>query len=446
MTSHSAVAGGALGAAKHYFPALSDNKLARFAAIITLYFLQGVPVGISTVAVPAWLAANGKTPVEIGVFVGIALLPWSLKPLNGILMDRFAYKPMGRRRGWILGAHGLLFGTLLTMALLNPAPAQITLLAGLCFTLNIAATFNDVAVDGMAVDIVPDQERTVLNSCMFAAQVSGISAASLVGGQVLVSGGLMAMGLIFAASIPVASALVVIFRERPGEKMLPWCPGKASPECIARQKDALLPILRGMIRATAKPTTLVFLIGLATLMATKGFKDAVAPTLFVQQLGWTSSEYSNFFAMLTLIAAGVGLVVPTLLVRAIGLRAGLMLCAMLLALLALIGGLATLGDAAGNVLQTVTILQYCVLIVAQIVSIVWAMRICDPSLAASLFAMFMAIPNFGASLWAGWSGPVVEVSGYSGAYFAVASLSVLTALLFFAARVGDERLVVAQAE
>lgn len=85
-------------------PALAENRLARCAAIIALYFLPGIPVGISTVAVPSWLAANGASPLQVGAFVGTALLPWSLKPFAGILMDRFAYKPMGRRRAWILGS------------------------------------------------------------------------------------------------------------------------------------------------------------------------------------------------------------------------------------------------------------------------------------------------------------------------------------------------------
>ncbi|PKP95251.1 MAG: hypothetical protein CVT75_02690 [Alphaproteobacteria bacterium HGW-Alphaproteobacteria-14] len=79
-------------------PALSEHKVARFAAIIVLYFLQGVPLGLTLVALPGWLAESGATPVQVGGFVGIAMLPWSTKLLNGLVMDRFTFKPMGRRR------------------------------------------------------------------------------------------------------------------------------------------------------------------------------------------------------------------------------------------------------------------------------------------------------------------------------------------------------------
>lgn len=81
-------------------PALSENRIARFAAIMGLYFMRGVPLGLSTVAIPAWLAASCASLLQVGAFVGTAIFPWSLKPLNGILMDRVAFKPMGRRRAW----------------------------------------------------------------------------------------------------------------------------------------------------------------------------------------------------------------------------------------------------------------------------------------------------------------------------------------------------------
>ena len=116
-------------------PALTTSKPARFAVIMALYFLQGVPFGLTTVALTAWLAAQGATPVEIGAFVAFAVLPWSAKLFNGLLMDRFTFKPMGRRRSWILAAQGMMIATLLAMAVLAPTANDIALLSGLCFVL-----------------------------------------------------------------------------------------------------------------------------------------------------------------------------------------------------------------------------------------------------------------------------------------------------------------------
>ncbi len=199
-------------------PALSDSRTARFAAIMVLYFLQGVPLGISTIAIPAWLAASGATPLQVGAFVGTAILPWSLKPLNGLLMDRYSYKPMGRRRGWILGAQALMLAALVTMMVQNPGVSDLAILTALAFTLNLAATLNDVAIDGLAIDIVPDEERTAVNSCMFASQVAGVAATSFIAAALLGDSGIATLALALAGIVAAASLFVSLFRERPGER------------------------------------------------------------------------------------------------------------------------------------------------------------------------------------------------------------------------------------
>ncbi|NJO55746.1 MAG: MFS transporter [Rhodospirillales bacterium] len=422
-------------------PALSDHRVARFAAIMVLYFLQGIPWGLATVAIPAWLAMNGATPVAVGVFVATAVLPWSLKPLNGVLMDRFTYKPMGRRRAWILGAQALMLCSLLTLALLQPGPAEISLLAALCFTLNFSATLNDVAIDGMAVDIVPDDERTAVNSCMFASQAAGVAATGAIAGLVMSVGGLQALALVLAVLVAAASVFVSLFRERSGERLLPWSNGQASPECIERQQDAFLPILKGMFGALIKPTTLVFLLACAMSQATFALVDGVAPTLAVQALGWTSDGYSNFAAIVSLAAAAAGLTLPPLIMRMIGMRATIIGICLGLAALAGIGGAMFGQGDASLAFQVLITLQSSLAIVMQITVIVWAMKICSPAIAASLFAVFMSVPNLGRTILIGWSGPVIETGGYPDVYFAVAGFSVLAALLFAFARVGDNRLL-----
>jgi PAT family beta-lactamase induction signal transducer AmpG len=412
---------------------------------MVLYFLQGVPWGLSAVAIPAWLAANGATPVEVGVFVATAVLPWSLKPLNGILMDRFAYKPMGRRRAWILVAQALMVVSLVVLAVLDPAASELSLLTALCFTLNLSATLNDVAIDGMAVDLVPEEERTAINSCMFAAQALGIAATSAIAGQVLAASGVVALGLILAAVVSAASVFVGLFRERSGERLMPWSSGKASAECEERQQGAWLPIIKGMSAALSTRSTAIFLLGAALSMATFALIEGAGPTLAVQALGWSSEGYSNFAAILNLVAAGAGLAIPMLLVRLAGLRQAMIGVCLTLCGLAAIGG-AWFGQGdASLVFKTLTLLQYSLATVLQIMTIVWAMRICSPTVAASLFAVFMAVPNFGRTVLIGWSGPVIENYGYAGVYYAVAMASLLTAILFLAARVGDRRLTALEA-
>ncbi len=430
----------ATGAQSHptTFPALSEHRIARFAAVIVLYFLQGLPLGLSLIALPAWLVEAGAKPLEVGAFVGIALLPWSTKLFNGLIMDRFAYKPMGRRRGWILLAHVLMIAALIVMAFTSPGASDIALLSALCFALNLCGTFNDVAVDGMVVDIVPENERTPINSIMFASQTAGMAVSGFLAGQTLSSGGVATTALILAAMVACASLFVSVFRERPGERLLPWTRGQASSECEERQHDAWWPILSGVFVSVFSPRTMMFLIAAGCGWAYMAFSDAVNPTLAVERLGWSSERYASFGALINIVSAGFALFVPIALERMFGLRRSLLGQFVMIALLAAIAGL-TLpiwqGDLAFIALSAA---MYILCVTLAISAIVWAMRICNPLIAASQFALFMAVPNLSRSLMSGNSGWLVEGWGYSATYFAVAAITLLGLIFGWFARIGDD--------
>ncbi|MEL6486079.1 MAG: MFS transporter [Pseudomonadota bacterium] len=418
-------------------PALSENRTARFAAIIVLYFLQGVPLGLSLIALPAWLAEAGATPVEVGAFVGIALLPWSTKLFNGLLMDRYAYKSMGRRRGWILLSHALMLTVLIVMIIAAPGAGEIALLSALCFALNLCGSFNDVAVDGMAVDIVPEIERTAINSFMYASQTAGMAASGILAGQTLSAGGIATSAMILAAMVASASLFVSVFRERPGERLLPWSQGQASRECEERQHDAWWPIVSGVFKSILAPRTVVFLLAAGCGCAFLAFADGVNPTLAVQQLGWSSESYASFGALINIAAAGFGLFIPIMLERAFGLRWTILSQLALLALLALIAAI-TLPYWQGDLpFIVLSIAMYVVSIIFVISGIVWAMRICNPAIAASQFALFMAVPNLSRSIMSGNSGWLVEGPGYGAAYLAVAGIALLGLVFAWFARIGD---------
>ena len=425
-------------------PALTTNKLARFAAIILLYFMQGLPVGLITVAIPAWLAANGATPIVVGAFVGTTMLPWSLKLFGGLVMDRFTFRPMGRRRSWILIAQFGMVLSLIALALVAPGASEVGALTAILFAMNLCAVVNDVATDGMTVDLVPHEERTTINGMMFASQTLGIAATGFVAGQLLAANNVALLGVVLSGFAGCVSFFVSVFRERPGERMTPWSRGVASAECEERQHDAWWPILKGVFKAVATPLTLLFLIGLAFTQTTHTFIDAVAPTLAVQQLGWDSDQYASFVSVLGTIAAAAGATLVPLAVKAFGLRTVLYSLITILIAVAVFAG-ATYDSWQDARLFTATFsIQYVLAVCVLIGGVVWAMRICDPAVGASLFALFMAVPNFSRSFQSGWSGWVIEAVGYSGAYYVMAFLMVAGLAFYHFARVGDDRIAFAE--
>ncbi|MEM6858631.1 MAG: MFS transporter [Pseudomonadota bacterium] len=418
-------------------PALSEHKAARFAAVIILYFMQGVPVGLGLIAVPAWLAANGATPVQVGAMVATSFLPWTLKLVNGLIMDRFAFKPMGRRRGWILAAQALMTLTLITLAVAAPGPQEIFAITVFLFVLNVCATFNDVAVDGMVVDVAPEAERPLLNSLMFAGQAFGFAATGFIAGVFLAEGSIATVGATLGGFVLVASTFVALFRERPGERLLPWTSGEASIECIERQQGAMWPIIKGVVVSTFKPLTLLFLIAMSLAMGTGSYIDAVASTLSVQQLGWSSDEYSGFTSAISLVAAILCVVLGAPTVKAFGLRNALILV-FCLHIAAASFGAATLSGWDGNNLFALTaFLQLLAHMFTLVFGCVWLMHLCDPKIAASQFALFNAVPALVRGFYAGGSGFVIEWGGYQAIFVAIAALASLGLVVLIFARVGD---------
>src|SRR5687767_15220780 len=116
------------------WPALSDHPFFRYFSFAILYVAQGIPEGMTYFGIPAWMAINGKTPGEIGAFIGVVGIPWSFKILVAPLMDRFSFLPMGRRRPWVLfGQLGLIVSFIALSLVRDPLNnLPIMMIAGFC--------------------------------------------------------------------------------------------------------------------------------------------------------------------------------------------------------------------------------------------------------------------------------------------------------------------------
>lgn len=408
-------------------PALSEHRRVRLAVIFLLYVSQGIPLGLAMVAIPAWLTANGASAAQVGTFIGTALLPWSLKLVNGMVMDRFCYRPMGRKRAWLIGAQLMMVAILVLTAILNPGASDITLLAGLCFMLNLCATFNDVGVDGMAVDLVPEDEREGTNAYMFGGQSIGLSGSAALAAATLLSGGVALAAVTLAIIVALITLLVAVFRERSGERLLPWTAGKPSAECLARGQDSWLPILSQVLRGLLRWRTLLFLAGTGLIAASAGMADTVGPSFSVGELGWGSEDYSNFYSISGLITAIAAIILIAPLTSRFGPQriyicfAALMVFVNLAAYFALTESLDTLA------MQVYLATFWAGYIVTAILACAWSMNLTNPAVAASQFALFMAIPNLVRSFAAGGHGHLIESYGY-GASFLVAAISVAAGL------------------
>jgi len=179
-------------------------------------------------AIPAWLAMNGKSPAEIGGYIAVIGIPWSLKIINAPMMDRFTYLPMGRRRPWVLFGQFGLIASFYSMSLITNPLDNLILLMILGFAVNIFCVFQDIAVDGMAIDTLPADQLARANGLMWGSKTVGTSASVALGSWILNEYGYFYAIFLFSLIILLIIIFPLVLRERPGEKLLPWTKGIAS--------------------------------------------------------------------------------------------------------------------------------------------------------------------------------------------------------------------------
>jgi MFS transporter, PAT family, beta-lactamase induction signal transducer AmpG len=185
----------------------------KLVILSTLYFVQGLPFGFQATALPTYLRTQGASLTAIGL-LGVLATPWSLKALWAPLVDRYGSERIGRRKSWILPMQILLCFTCAGASFI-PLPVGLPTLMAMVFLMNLFAATMDIAVDGLAVDLLDADELGHGNS----SQVVGYKAGMLTGGGLLVwaSGKLGWHGLLLwmAALVAAIFLFTLTWREPP---------------------------------------------------------------------------------------------------------------------------------------------------------------------------------------------------------------------------------------
>lgn len=132
----------------------------RTASVSLLMFPAGLPLGLVWIAMPVWLTRSGVEIEVVGLFT-LAQLPWSLKILWSPLVDRFAPRWPGRKRGWILLAQVALAGSVAALALVGDPGAGIWIVGLLGLAVAFASATQDIALDAYSVEVLRPEEQGV---------------------------------------------------------------------------------------------------------------------------------------------------------------------------------------------------------------------------------------------------------------------------------------------
>ncbi|CAN5727524.1 muropeptide MFS transporter AmpG [soil metagenome] len=303
---------------KRTIPSLSDNSFLRYFNFVALYFAQGIPEGMLFFGIPAWMAMNGKQPGEIAAFAVACGLPWSFKFIVAPLMDRYTYLPMGRERPWvILGQMGLI-ASCLVMAYVPDPLNNLNQFMAAGFLVSFFGAFQDVATDGMAVDIIPADQQARANGLMWGSKIIGISASLALGSWLLNKYSFTASLLILSVMIGIIMLVPLFLRERQGEKIVPWASGKASPETTKMQLSSWSVIFKSLYNVFRLPNSLLLTLIVFMAQGSYNYMGTLLPIFTVKELGWTNISYAQFYSTASLTGGISGMLLGGILIDKFG--------------------------------------------------------------------------------------------------------------------------------
>lgn len=285
---------------------LVESYNARVFTLCALYVAQGIPWGFITVTFVTYLAAEGFAAKDLAMLLTLGTLPWSVKFLWGPVIDRYQYRPMGRRRPWILIAQTGMILLLTLMVFFIDVEKDVTTIAYMFLVYNIFTSLQDVSTDALAVDILKPQELEKVNGYMFTAKTLGgmIGGAGL--GTIISYTGIRGALIV---QIPILLAIMMVplyMRERPGEKLFPWSEDShlAFEETASSNQNFREIIGKVKTAFSLKSTQLGILLSL--FVSLSHFLIPLLPLLFLRELDWSQERFNATKGGLVLIITMFG--------------------------------------------------------------------------------------------------------------------------------------------
>ncbi|MEP2101643.1 MAG: MFS transporter [Parasphingorhabdus sp.] len=377
---------------------LAENRNWRLFTIFLLYAGQGIPLGLFDFAIPAWMAVNGASAQDIGFVVAMVSIPWSFKFIAGMVMDRYTLLSMGRRRSWIIGAQAVMIVCLILFAIVDPGPRDILLLGIAGLAVNTATVFQDVAVDGLTVDILPESERSMGGGLASGGQILGMAASASFTGAVIYVFGASAAYIACAILVLLVTIHIIWTRERVGERRLPWSIGEAQDVNILAQSNSWLPLLLAALKNTLSVRSFLWFVPLLTTGLTYGICIVAVPLIATAHTGWAEDQLGSLNGTAQLIAGLVAISIGGFAIGKIGAQRALWI--LRIGYMMLLSWMIWSADSWTDprILVSFAIGWFLLYSLCGISTVVINMRLSPPAIAATQFSVFMAVANMGISL------------------------------------------------
>jgi len=264
---------------------LAERRWLRLFTLGLLFFAQGIPWGFMAITLYGYLAVHHATASTLADVTTATVLPFAFKWTVGPMVDALSSKRFGRRRPWIVGAQLMMAVTLASLLLLGDFMAHLETLFVLMFVHTIFNALQNVAVDGLAIDLLDKDERGRASGIMYGSKFIGGVAGSAGIGMVIERAGMRA-GIVTMVVVLLAITLLPLFvKERAHEE---------------HGKMSVLDTLKSIPRAFSTRSALVAALVMTWMNLALGMLNPVSGVLYLQHLHWTPEEYAK-------VTGGIGL-------------------------------------------------------------------------------------------------------------------------------------------
>jgi PAT family beta-lactamase induction signal transducer AmpG len=364
-----------------------------------LYFAQGSVLGYFTSLNALYLRSFDVSMTRVGIFSAIALIPLVLKILWGMLSDKVNLFGFGYRKPYIIIGLLMQAGGQLAFPFIHPGHSFGLLVAVAFFSL-LGMALYDTCTDGLALDTTTSGEMGKVQGIMVAGRAVGIVVISAAVGMLsqMINWYAVFMALAVMTMIPIPLVLLIREPERPAE----------------RRFD-----LKAFRSFASRSVLAVGFLGLISTMITGGTNQLVNP--FLRESFNISYMIAGFFSAVWGIGVTLGGITGGRLTDRLGNRkaiTGALFTALVaISLLAVIPSqvfawpLLVLFGLAYGYYETVFFAT--------------SMTVTDPRIAASMFAILMAVSNIGSGLGMVAGGGISDWIGFRWTFVFFAALNFL---------------------
>jgi len=378
----------------------TDTKWFRALLFGSIYFIEGAILTYFSGFNALYLRSFNLSYTQIGVAGGIALLPFVLKIFIGMLSDKVNLAGLGHRKpfmviGIVLQAVGLLLAPLVNPVTSFPLFIVILLLVSL------GMSTYDTCSDGLAIDTTPTEERGFVQGVMVGARaLAAILLAAAIG--LLAARVSWTAAFVFMAAITLLP-LFLVLQVREGER---------PPE-----KEFSLAGFRSFLTRRMGLFLILGLVYPLVLYSVNGILGA-----FLNEGLGIGLERVGLYTSLFGAGAVVGGLAGGPMTDRLGRRASLVV-----ALLVTSVSLFALVISGSAAVAVIAVLLFGIAFgYYETVYMAAGMDFADPRIAATMFAIIMAVGNIGIGAGQPLAGVLVDATGFRGLFIILSLINLAT--------------------